>query len=222
MSKSRGNVINPDDIVREFGADTFRLYEMFMGPLEASKPWSTKGVDGPRRFLERVYRLYTEVATVVDHNENLDRVYHQTVKKVTNDYENLRFNTAISQMMIFINECYKDTNVPYEYLIGFLKLLNPIAPHLTEELYSQVFNKHESIAYTSWPTYDEEKTLENKITVIVQVNGKIRDKIDVAVDTPTEELEKAALASAKVQNFINGQPVRKIITVPNKLVNIVI
>lgn len=222
MSKSRGNVINPDDIVREFGADTLRLYEMFMGPLETTKPWSTKGVDGPRRFLERVYRLYTEVATVVDHNENLDRVYHQTVKKVTMDYDNLRFNTAISQMMIFINECYKDTNVPYEYLIGFLKLLNPIAPHLTEELYSQVFNKQESIAYTSWPTYDEAKTIENKVTVIVQVNGKIRDKIEVEMDTPVEELEKLALASEKAKNFINDNPIRKIITVPNKLVNIVI
>lgn len=222
MSKSRGNVINPDDIVHDFGADTFRLYEMFMGPLEATKPWSTKGIDGPRRFIERVYRLYTEVATVVDNNPNLEKVYHQTVKKVTIDYDNLRFNTAISQMMIFINECYKDTNVPYEYLLGFLKLLNPIAPHLTEELYSQVLNKQESIAYSSWPTYDDTKTLENTVTVVIQVNGKVRDRIEVEVDTPVATLEKLALASEKAQGFIGSNQIHKIITVPNKLVNIVI
>lgn len=222
MSKSLGNVINPDDIVYDFGADTFRMYEMFMGPLEATKPWNTKGVDGPRRFLERVYRLYTETATIVDKNSNLERVYHQTVKKVTVDFENLRYNTAISQMMIFINECYKDTNVPYEYLIGFLKLLNPIAPHLTEELYSQVFNKSESITYEAWPTYDEAKTIDDIVTVIIQVNGKIRDKIEVQKDSSKEDLEKLALENEKAQNFINGEVVKKIIVVPNKLVNIVL
>jgi leucyl-tRNA synthetase len=222
MSKSKGNVINPDDIVNDYGADTFRLYEMFMGPLEATKPWSTKGVDGPRRFLERVYRLYTEVATVVDKNDNLEKIYHQTVKKVTIDFDNLRFNTAISQMMIFINECYKDTNVPYEYLIGFLKLLNPIAPHLTEELYSQVFNQSESISFSQWPTYEEEKTVENMITIIIQVNGKVRDRIDVAMDTEDSKLKEMALNNEKALGFINDNPIKKVIIVPNKLVNIVI
>ncbi|HHU55340.1 MAG TPA: leucine--tRNA ligase [Acholeplasmataceae bacterium] len=222
MSKSRGNVINPDDVVEEYGADTLRLYEMFMGPLEATKPWSVKGVEGPRRFLERVYRLYTEVAVIVDENKNLEKVYHQTVKKVTIDYENLRFNTAISQMMVFINECYKDTNIPYDYLIGFLKLLNPIAPHLTEELYSQVFNKNESIAYQEWPTYDEEKTKENVVTIVIQVNGKIRDKIEIAADTSREDLEKKALNNPKVLPYINNKEIRKVIIVPNKIVNIVV
>ena len=222
MSKSKGNVINPDDVVRDYGADTLRMYEMFMGPLEATKPWSTKGVEGPRRFLERVYRLYSEICEIVDKNENLDRIYHQTVRKVTEDYENLRFNTAISQMMMFINECYKEKKVPLEYLEGFLKLLNPIAPHITEELYSQVLNHNESIAYSKWPEFDEDKVATEKVTVIVQVNGKIRDKIEVAMNLPKEELEKIALSSEKVKANINDNPIKKVIVVPNKLVNIVI
>jgi leucyl-tRNA synthetase len=222
MSKSKGNVINPDDIIKEYGADTLRLYEMFMGPLEATKPWSTKSVEGPRRFLERVHRLYTEFAVIVDENKNLERVYHQTVKKVTLDFEALRFNTAISQMMIFINECYKDNNVPYEYLVGFLKLLNPICPHITEELFTQVFSKDNSIAYEAWPKYDEAKTIENIVTVVIQVQGKIRDKIEVGLDMDKNELEAIALESEKVQAFINGASIKKIIVVPNKLVNIVI
>ena len=221
MSKSKGNVINPDDVVTEYGADTLRLYEMFMGPLEATKPWSTKGVEGPRRFLERVYRLYKEVATVVEVNPNLEKVYHQTVRKVTNDYEGLRFNTAISQLMIFINECYKDTNVPHEYLIGFLKLLNPIAPHITEELYAQVFNRSTSIAYEPWPTYDEEKTKENLITFIIQVNGKIRDKMEVEAGKTEQELQDLALGSEKIRLFTDGKTIKKVVVVPNKLVNIV-
>lgn len=222
MSKSKGNVVNPDDYIRDYGADTLRLYEMFMGPLEATKPWSTQGVEGPRRFLERVYRLYTEVATVVTDNPLLEKVYHQTVKKVTNDYENLRFNTAISQMMIFINECYKSTNIPYDYMIGFLKLLNPIAPHLTEELFSQVCNQTESIANAPWPTFDESKTNEDVVTLIIQVNGKIRDKVEVVKDMDPNELEKLAISNPKAQLFIQDTPIKKIIVVPNKLVNIVI
>lgn len=222
MSKSKGNVINPDDVVRQYGADTLRLYEMFMGPLEATKPWSTKGVEGPRRFLERVYRLYTEVATVVDENNDLEKVYHQTVKKVTENYDNLRFNTAISQMMIFINECYKNPMIPYEYLEGFLKLLNPIAPHLTEELYQQVLNKTESIAYSKWPSFEHEKLKEETVTVVIQVNGKIRDKIEVDVEINDDELKKLAFESEKVKSFINNAPIRKVIVIPKKLVNIVI
>ena len=222
MSKSKGNVINPDDVIRDYGADTLRMYEMFMGPLEATKPWSTKGVEGPRRFLERVYRLYTEVATIDDNNKALEKVYHQTVKKVTECFENLRFNTAISQMMIFINECYKNTSIPRQYLEGFLQLLNPVSPHLTEELNEVVLGNKESLAYKKWPQYIEELTKENNVTVVVQVNGKIRDKIEVSVNTSKEELEKISLNSEKVQAFINGSPIRKVIVVPNKLVNIVI
>lgn len=222
MSKSRGNVVNPDDVIAEYGADTLRLYEMFMGPLEVTKPWSTDKVEGPRRFLERVYRLYTEVASIVDENKNLEKIYHQTVKKVTQDYENLRFNTAISQMMVFINECYKDTNIPYDYLIGFLKLLNPVAPHLTEELYSQVFNKNDLLANQEWPTYDEEKTIESLVTIVIQVNGKIRAKIEVEAGKSKEELEKIALNNPKIIPHINNKEIKKIIVVPDKIVNIVV
>ena len=221
MSKSRGNVINPDDIIREYGADTLRVYEMFMGPLDAMKPWSTKGVDGARRFLERVYRCFDSVVTIDDNNKDLEKLYHLTVKKVTADYENFRFNTAISQMMIFTNEAYKNTNVPREYLEGFLKLLNPIAPHVTEELWEQL-GHNESITYEPWPSYDEAKTVENLVTVVVQINGKLRDKLEVAANTSKEELEQMALASQKVQNNLEGKTPKKIIVVPNKLVSIVI
>jgi len=222
MSKSRGNVVNPDDIVKKYGADTLRTYEMFMGPLEASKPWSTTGVEGPRRFLERVYRFYTEVANIKDDDFTLEKVYHQTVKKVTEDFEHLRFNTAISQMMIFINECYKHPYLPLEYLEGFLKLLNPVAPHLTEELYHNVLNHEESIAESEWPTYDESKVKEDMCTVVIQINGKIRDKIEVERSTSKEELENLALNREKIRLIIGEQPVKKVIVVPAKLVNIVI
>ena len=220
MSKSRGNVINPDDVVKEYGADTLRMYEMFMGPLEATKPWSTEGVGGPRRFLERVYRLYTEVATIDDSNNSLDKVYHQTVKKVTEDYENLRFNTAISQMMIFVNECYKNPNIKKEYLQGFLRLLNPIAPHITEELNEIVFKATKSMAYDKWPTFDEDKLANDTVTIVIQVNGKIRDKIEVDANIAKEELEKIALNNDKVKAFLTS-PVKKVIVVPKKIVNIV-
>ncbi|HPX20480.1 MAG TPA: leucine--tRNA ligase, partial [Bacilli bacterium] len=220
MSKSRGNVINPDDIVNEYGADTLRIYEMFMGPLEATKPWSTKGVEGARRFLDRVYRMFTEIVTIDNQNTALERVYHQTVKKVTEDIENLRFNTAIAQMMIFVNEVYKAPNVPQEYLENFLKLLNPFAPHLTEELWE--FLGHQgTIAYEPWPTYDEAKTIHDEVTIIVQVNGKLRDRLTVARDTDAKELENLALSNERIQGFFKGMTVQKVIVVPNKLVNIV-
>lgn len=222
MSKSKGNVINPDDVVREYGADTLRLYEMFMGPLDATKPWQTKGVDGLRRFLERVFRLYTGVCEFANENPALDKVYNFTVKKVTEDYENLRFNTAISQMMIFINECYKETKVPLKYLEGFLKLLNPIAPHLTEELYSTVLNHKGTMTYETWPEYDESKIKDDFITIIVQVNGKIRDKLNVDENITKEELETLAVSSDKVKAFIGDNKVKKVIVIPKKIVNIVI
>ncbi|MDD3107071.1 MAG: leucine--tRNA ligase, partial [Bacilli bacterium] len=221
MSKSKGNVINPDDVVNQYGADTLRLYEMFMGPLEATKPWSTTGVEGPRRFLERAYRLYTEIATIVDENKALEKIYHQTVKKVTEDYEGLCFNTAISQMMIFINECYKNPGIPYEYLEGFLKLLNPIAPHLTEELYQTVLNKNESIAYSKWPTYDPNKIKDDILTIVIQINGKIRDKLEVEATITEDEMKQMALESEKIKAFLGDSHVKKVIVVPKKIVNIV-
>lgn len=221
MSKSKGNVVNPDDIVSEYGADTLRVYEMFMGPLDAMKPWSTTGVEGARRFLERVYRLVTEVAKVDENDKTLEKVYHQTVKKVTDDIENLRYNTAISQLMIFTNEAYKNPNMPKEFLEGYIKMVAPFAPHIGEELWEFVGHQ-DTITYESWPTFEEAKTINQEITVVVQINGKLRDKLQVNVDTPKEELEKLALASQKVKANLNGATPKKIIVVPNKLVSIVL
>ncbi|MBR2891636.1 MAG: leucine--tRNA ligase [Bacilli bacterium] len=222
MSKSRGNVINPDFIVENWGADTLRVYEMFMGPLEAMKPWSMQGVDGARRFLDRVWRLYTEVCVISEQaSPNMEKIYHQTVKKVTEDYAELRFNTAIAQMMIFVNEAYKEKQMPKEYLESFLQLLNPVAPHITEELWNTVLQHEELIVYKAWPKYDDSKTINNQVTVVVQINGKLRDKLEVASDTSKEELEKQALELPRIKELLNGLTIRKVIVVPNKLVNIV-
>ncbi|MBE6160558.1 MAG: leucine--tRNA ligase [Lactobacillales bacterium] len=215
--------VNPNDIVANYGADTLRLYEMFMGPLEADKPWNDQAVEGSKRFLDRVWRLYFEENKISEEeNKNLEKIYHQTVKKVTNDYETLNFNTAISGMMIFINAVYKENVFPKEYAEGFVKLLNPICPHITEEIYEQIFNKTTSIANESWPTYDESKTLEETFTMIVQVNGKVRGKIEVSSDTSKEEMESLAKEIDNVKTHIEGKEIVKIITVPKKLVNIVI
>ena len=212
--------INPNDVVDEYGADTLRLYEMFMGPLEADKPWSKKGVEGARRFLDRVYRLYEEKLSNKE-NKNLEKIYHQTVKKVTEDYESLNFNTAISQMMIFINAVYKEDEFPLEYAINFVKLLNPIAPFMTEEIW-QMLGHDKTIAYETWPTYDIEKTKEDEFEMVVQVNGKVRGKIVVSMDTSKEEMEVLAKELDNVKKYINDKEIIKIITVPKKLVNIVI
>ena len=212
--------INPNDVVDEYGADTLRLYEMFMGPLEADKPWSKKGVEGARRFLDRVYRLYEEKLSNKE-NKNLEKIYHQTVKKVTEDYESLNFNTAISQMMIFINAVYKEDEFPLEYAINFVKLLNPIAPFITEEIW-QMLGHDKTIAYETWPTYDIEKTKEDEFEMVVQVNGKVRGKIVVSMDTSKEEMEVLAKELDNVKKYIDGKEIIKIITVPKKLVNIVI
>ena len=212
--------INPNDVVDEYGADTLRLYEMFMGPLEADKPWSKNGVEGARRFLDRVYRLYEEKVKDVT-NKNLEKIYHQTVKKVTQDYESLNFNTAISQMMIFINAVYKEDVFPLEYATNFVKLLNPIAPFMTEEIW-QMLGHDKTIAYEKWPTYDEEKTKEETFEMVVQVNGKVRGKIEVSMDTSKEEMETLAKNLDNVKKYIEGKEIVKIITVPKKLVNIVI
>ena len=222
MSKSRGNVVNPDDMIRIYGADSLRLYEMFMGPIEASKPWDAKGIEAARKFIERIYRLYTTENKIKDENNtNLDKVYNQTVKKVTEDYESLNINTAISQMMIFINAVYKENIFPLEYAKNFLKLINPIIPHVTEELWS-ILGEENTIAYEKWPTYDENKIKDESYEMVVQVNGKVRGKIEVSSDTSEEEMIKIAEEIPNVKINIQGKEIVKVITVPKKLVNIVI
>ncbi|WP_195854327.1 leucine--tRNA ligase [Aerococcus tenax] len=227
MSKSKGNVVNPDDIVEGYGADTLRLYEMFMGPLDASIAWSEDGLAGARRFLERVWRLFIDSddqlrdrITTIDTGE-LDKVYNQTVKKVTEDLEKLHFNTAISQMMVFVNEANKAESIPYDYAKGFVQLLAPIAPHLGEELWQRLTGES-GISYVPWPSYDESQLVEESIEIVVQVNGKIKERLQVASGLSQEELSQAAKDSDKVQAAIAGKDVVKVIAVPDKLVNIVV
>ena len=226
MSKSKGNVVNPDEIVDSHGADTLRLYEMFMGPLEASAPWSTTGLDGSRRFLDRVWRLIvndngTLSEKVVDKTGGeLEKIYHQTVKKVTEDYEALRFNTGISQLMVFVNEANKAKELPKAYIEGFVKLLSPVCPHIAEELWAKLGHT-DSITNAEWPTYDEAKTVENEVEIVIQINGKVRAKQVVAKDISKDELAEIAQANEQIQQLLEGKTIRKVIAVPGKLVNIV-
>lgn len=214
-------VVNPNDVVDKYGADTLRLYEMFMGPLEADKPWSESGVEGAKRFIDRIWRIYVDEPKAIGESKNLEKIYNQTVKKVTEDYETLNFNTAISQMMIFINAVMKEEIFPVEYKEGFIKLLNPICPFVTEEIWN--FMGHENtISYEPWPVYDESKIIEETFTMIVQVNGKVRGKIEVSSDTKEDEMKELAKEIDNVKTFIDGHEIIKEIVVPKKLVNIVI
>lgn len=222
MSKSKGNVINPDDIVNEYGADTLRVYEMFMGPLEASKPWSDSGVDSARKWLDRVYRLVIETDKLSDENDHsLDFIYHATVKKVTNDYETLGFNTAISQMMIFVNEAFKAKTVYRPYAENLVKMLSCIAPHVCEEMW-HLLGHENTIAYEPWPTYDESMLVTQTIEMGVQVNGKLRAKIQVAKDADEEAVKTLAFEQENVKAHTDGKNIVKIIVVKNKIVNIVV
>ena len=215
-------VVNPSDIVRDYGADTLRLYEMFMGPLEVSKPWSTSAVAGARKFINRVWNFFTETTNITEKNDDkLTKIYHQTVKKVTNDFEVLGFNTAIAQMMIFVNEVYKVGSCPKEYAEGFIKMLSCITPHVGEEIW-QVLGHEDTIAYESWPTYDESKCVEDTVEIALQVNGKIRDRISVAADISAEDAIAAAKANAKVASALEGMQLIKELYVPGKLVNLVV
>lgn len=227
MSKSKGNVVNPDDIVAEFGADTLRVYEMFMGPLTQSKPWSEEGITGSRRWLDRAWRLLIDDdgqlrdrVTTVNSGE-LDKIYHQTVKKVTEDLENMRFNTAISQMMVFVNEAYKADSLFLDYMTGFVQLLAPFAPHLSEELWVRL-GQEASISYVAWPTYDPAQLVEDTVEIIFQVNGKVRGKATVARDIDQDGMIAAAKADDNVQKFIADKTIRKVIAIPGKFVNIVV
>ena len=225
MSKSRGNVINPDDIVKNFGADSLRLYEMFMGPLEDSLPWSNKGLEGAKRFIERVFRLYTEdefkKRVTKNNNGSLDYIYNYTVKKVTNDFENLQFNTAISQMMIFVNELYKANEIYEKYYVEFVKLFDCVCPFVGEEIWS-ILGHENLITYEKWPTYDESKLVLNVIKIAVQVNGKLRDTIEINKDEDEEKVKEIALKSENVVRHTEGKTIKKVIYVKNKIVNIVV
>ena len=222
MSKSKGNVINPDDMVKEYGADSLRIYEMFMGPIDAAKPWDPNGIDGSKKFLDRVWRLYVESGKVHNkENKNLDKVYNFTVKKVTDDYENMYFNTAISQMMIFINAATKEDVFPKEYAEGFVKLLSPVAPHIAEELWSRLGHS-DTITYETWPTYDETKLVEDTIEIPVQVNGKVRATVQIGTDATDEDVKKAVMENSNIQAQLEGKTVVKEIYVKNKIYNIVV
>ncbi|MGD7044309.1 leucine--tRNA ligase [Jeotgalibacillus proteolyticus] len=225
MSKSKGNVVNPDEIVKTHGADTLRVYEMFMGPLDASIAWSENGLDGSRRFLDRIWRLFVTEDGALTHkvqnkpNDSLEKVYHQSVKKVSEDIEGIRFNTAISQMMVFVNEAYKAEVIPTQYAKGFTQLLAPFAPHLAEELWEKLGETN--LSYSDWPAFDESKLVDNEVEIVVQVNGKMKMKLMIARDAGKEEMEKLATSEETIQSAIEGKTVRKVIAVPGKLVNIV-
>jgi len=220
MSKSKGNVINPDDMVKLYGADSLRLYEMFMGPIESTKPWDPNGIEGSKKFLDRVWRLFVESNKIQDkENKNLEKIYHYTVKKVSNDYETMNFNTAISQMMIFINSANKENIIPKEYAEGFIKLLNPIAPHITEEIWS-LLGHSKSIAYEPWPTFDESKTISDEINLPIQINGKLKANIQITLDEPEESVKEKVHDA--LQSRLDGKTIIKEIYVKNKIYNVVI
>ncbi|MFO8065339.1 MAG: leucine--tRNA ligase, partial [Spirochaetia bacterium] len=221
MSKSKGNVINPDDIVREYGADTMRVYEMFMGPLETAKPWSTNGLIGVHRFLDRVWRLSERTVVDDEPSKDLQRLLHKTIRKVTEDTETLEFNTAIAQMMIFVNEVFKQDVLHRALWEPFVLLIAPYAPHIAEEMWEKLGHE-ESLAYHQWPTYDEELTKDEEVEIVVQVNGKIRARLQVPADTGEEELKNLAFANERVKQYVEGKEIRKVVTVPNKLVNVVV
>ena len=215
-------VVNPSDIVREYGADTLRLYEMFMGPLEVSKPWSSTAVAGARKFINRVWNFFTDSSNLTDTDDGkLTKLYHQTVKKVTSDFETLGFNTAIAQMMVFVNEVYKNGSCPKEFAEGFVKMLSCIAPHVGEEIW-QVLGHSESIAYEPWPVYDEAKCVDDVIEMPIQVNGKVRNVIAIAKAASKEEILSIVKSDERIAQALDGKTIVKEIVVPGKIINIVV
>ncbi len=227
MSKSLGNVINPNDIVAEYGADVLRMYEMFMGPVADTKPWNTANIEGVKKFIDRIHRLYFELKAISQtHNDNLTKIYNQTVKKVTEDYEAMKVNTAISQMMIFVNAVYKEIgdgrSFPIEYAEGLIKLLNPIIPFITEEIWTAILGHKDTIAYESWPKFDISKCGEETFEYAIQVNSKIKTKITVPADMPANEIEALVIADEAIAPHIEGKPIKKFILVPKRLINIIL
>jgi leucyl-tRNA synthetase len=237
MSKSRGNIVNPDDVIDEHGADAFRCYEMFMGPLEQMKPWSTRGVEGVARFLARVWRLVmaenqagewvlSDRVQKIETSKHHQKVLHATIKKVTQDIDSFSFNTAISQMMIFVNAFTNVQAVPLSALRAFLILLNPFAPHISSELWERLSRAFADmpgdVSEQSWPVYDESLLVEDEVEIVIQINGKLRDRVKMPVVATQEELKAIALSNPKVQARIAGKTVRNVIVVPKKLVNLVV
>jgi leucyl-tRNA synthetase len=231
MSKSKLNVVNPDEVIKAYGADAMRLYELFMGPLEVQKPWQMKDVEGVNRFLQRVWRLVVDEKSgdlnpklsdaPASSEPELERTLHKTIKKVTSDTETLQMNTAIAQMMIFTNDATSAASLPREIVGAFLRLLSPYAPHICEEVWQRL-GEDELIAHAEWPSWDPELAQDETITIVVQVNGKKRDELQVSRDTDKDELERLALASENAQRFLDGKEPRKVIVVPGRLVNIVV
>ena len=227
MSKSLGNVINPDDIVRDYGADVLRMYEMFMGPVADTKPWNTANIEGVKKFIDRIYRLYCESDVITSApNKNLEKIYHQTVKKVGEDYMAMKVNTAISQMMIFVNAVYKEIgegrNFPLEYAEGLIKLLNPVTPFITEEIWSTVLGHNDTIAYESWPAYNESKCGEDAFEYAVQLNSRIKCKKSYPADMSTKQIEELIKADEEIIALLEGKPIKKLIVVPKRLINSIV
>jgi len=228
MSKSRGNVVNPDTVIDRYGADSMRLYEMFMGPLDAVKPWNMQGVEGVYRFLQKVWRLIvgddgnpqSAIVNEPAQNESL-RLLHKTIKKVTTDIENMAFNTAISQMMIFVNEYSRLPRLSKKAIESFVILLSPFAPHIAEELWQRLGHSG-TITYQPWPEFDDGLTTDPEVELAIQVNGKLRDRLTFSADADEETIKEKALACERVQELLEGKSVRKVIVIKNRLVNIVI
>jgi len=215
-------VVNPSDIVRDYGADTLRLYEMFMGPLEVSKPWSSTAVAGAKKFINRVWNFFTVPSNLTKKDDGkLTKIYHQTVKKITSDFETLGFNTAIAQMMTFVNEVYKNGSCPKEYAEGFIKMMSCITPHVGEEIW-QLMGHDKTIAYEPWPTYSEEKCKDTEVEIAVQLNGKVRGRITISPEMTREEAEKELPARADVQEIVGDKQIVKIIFVPGRLCNLIV
>jgi leucyl-tRNA synthetase len=231
MSKSRLNVVSPDEVIEQYGADAMRLYELFMGPLDQTKPWQTSGVDGVYRFLQRTWRFSIDEETnelsalltddAPDTAPDLNKALHKTIKKVTDDLEHLRFNTAIAQMMTFLNAAGSAKSIPKAIWRDFIRLVGPFAPHLGEEIWSRMGGE-ELVSLVDWPTFDEKLCIDNTIKMVLQVNGKKRDEIDIPRDMPKDEVEKLALANDRIIKFMEGKEPRRVIVVPGRLVNIVI
>ena len=227
MSKSLGNVINPDDIVRDYGADVLRMYEMFMGPVADTKPWNTANIEGVNKFIDRIYRLYCESDVITPApNKNLEKIYHQTVKKVGEDYMAMKVNTAISQMMIFVNAVYKEIgegrNFPLEYAEGLIKLLNPVIPFITEEIWSTVLGHKDTIAYESWPIFDEGKCGEDVFEYAVQINSRLKTKKSYSAELNAKQIEELIKSDEEINALLEGKPIKKLIVVPKRLINIII